>query len=212
MKKYRFEDIPRFCIGCSAMALSLLLFFQKPPSVLITMVVIYLLVVCAIDTLYSKIPNLCNLAMLFAGLTYNLFQAGWSGLWQTLLGLIVGLSLLLIPYLLGGIGGGDVKALAALGALLGPVVIFQVFLYIGLVGGILAILHYLFQKQLWRKIAGMGRTLLTFAGTSDFRHLRPEVTEKLRFPYAAAISFGFFCYVNFGEVFVVMQVLLAPQA
>ncbi len=212
MKIYSVENIPRLCVGFSAMAISLLLFFQKPPSMLITVVVIYLLVICAIDTLYSKIPNFCNLALLLAGLTYNTYQAGLPGLWQSSLGFLVGLSLLLIPYLLGGIGGGDVKALAALGTLLGPIVIFQVFLYIGLVGGLLAILHYLCQRSLWQKITSTGRALIAFAGTNDTRCIRPENTEKLRFPYASAIAFGFFCYVNFGEVYLVLQALLAPHA
>ena len=44
---------------------------------------------------------------------------GAAGLWTALLGLLAGFVLLLIPYLLGGMGAGDVKALAALGALLG---------------------------------------------------------------------------------------------
>jgi len=201
MRAVFLANIPKLFVGFSAMGISLLLFFQKAPSVMVMIAAIYLLVICAIDTLYSKIPNLCNLALLLAGLTYNVYQAGLHGLWHTLLGIAVGFSLLLVPYLLGGFGGGDVKALAALGALLGPVKIFQVFLYVGLAGGLLAILHYLCQKNLLKRIAAAGRALFAFAGTSDVRCIRPETAEKLRFPYAAAIAFGFFCYVNYGEIF-----------
>jgi prepilin peptidase CpaA len=194
------------------MVISLLLLFQQEPSVLVTVVAVYLLVICAIDTFYSKIPNLCNLTLLLVGLTYHPLQNGFFGLWHALLGFAVGLSLLLVPYLLGGIGGGDVKALAALGTLLGPGAVFQVFLYIGPIGGVLAILHYLFQKSLWLKIVGAGRALLAFAGTCDVNCLRPEVQERLRFPYAAAIAFGFFCYVNFGEIFSVLRAFLGETA
>lgn len=202
------QDIPRYLIGLSAMAVSLLLTFEQPFSPLVLIAALYLLAICAIDTLYSKIPNLCNLTLLLAGLIYNLYLSGLPGLWQSLLGFLVGLSLLLIPYLLGGFGGGDVKALAALGALLGPEKIFQVFLYVGLAGGVFAILHYLFQRSLWQKIAGAGRAFLAFAGTHDVGCIRPETSEKLRFPFAAAIAFGFFCYVTYGEIFQRLKILL----
>jgi len=202
------QDIPRYCIGTAGVAVSLLLMFVQGPSILLTIMGSYLLVICIIDTLYAKIPNLCNLALVLLGLTYNLYQSGVQGLWQFLLGLLVGLLLLLVPYLFGGMGGGDVKALAAMGGLLGPGMIFQVFLYIGLVGGLFAALHYLFQKNLWFKIAGGGRALLAFLATRDVHCIRPEVKENLRFPYAAAITFGYFSYVNFGEILPLMQNLL----
>ncbi|MBW2186737.1 MAG: prepilin peptidase [Deltaproteobacteria bacterium] len=47
-------------------------------------------------------------------------MAGFSGFTTSVAGLVTGLLLLIIPYLMGGMGAGDVKALAALGALLGP--------------------------------------------------------------------------------------------
>jgi len=202
------NNIPRYLVGLFAMVVSLLLVFQSKQSVPILIAAIYLLVICAIDTIYSKIPNLCNLALLLAGLTYNIYQSGLPGAWHAFLGLTVGFSLLLIPYLMGGMGGGDVKALGALGALLGPNEVFQVFLYIGMIGGVLAILHYLFQKNLWHKISGAGRALLAFVGTRDTQCIRPKVTEKLRFPYAASFAFGLFCYVNYGDVFSLLSKLL----
>jgi prepilin peptidase CpaA len=202
------KDIPRFIIGAFAMVISLLLLFNADPNSINFIAGLYLLVISAIDTLYSKIPNLCNLALLLAGLTYNFYHFGFPGLWHTFLGLILGLALLLIPYLMGGMGGGDVKALAALGALLGPNQVFQAFFYIGLIGGVLAVFHYLFQKNLWQKVAAASRAVLAFAGTRDPQTIWPQATEKLRFPYAAAFAFGFFCYVNYGDVFSLLPSLL----
>ena len=205
------ENIPRLFVGFSAMAISLLLLFQKSSSLLITVAVIYLLAICAIDTFLSKIPNFCNLALLLAGLIYNFHQAGLAGLFDSLAGLVVGMSLLLIPYFLGGMGGGDVKAMAALGALLGPMAIFQMFLYVGLAGGLLAVLHYLFQGNLFQKVSGTGRALLVFAGTQDSQCIRPAASEKLRFPYAAAISIGFCCYASYGEILPFLETLISGQ-
>jgi prepilin peptidase CpaA len=199
------NQIPRLMIGASAMGVSLLLLLQPGPTVPIALTVIYLLVICATDTLFAKIPNLCNIALILTGLTYQFHQLGWAGAGRALLGFGVGFSLLLLPYLAGGIGGGDVKALAALGTLFGPGEIFQVFLYSGLFGGIFAILHYLFQKNLLRKIAAAVRALLVFFGTRDSRCIRPEVTDRLRFPYATAFAFGIFCYLNFGTLPALLQ-------
>ena len=194
------SDIPRYIFGIGAMFISLLLVFQRSLSFPLTVIALYLIVICAIDTMYSKIPNYCNLVLLIVGLTYNVYLTGLIGFGYSLLGLLVGLSLLLVPYLLGGIGGGDVKALAAMGSLLGPGVIFQVFLYVGLIGGILAIVHYLFQGKLIKKTGEAVRALFLFAGTKDAMFIRPKDIEKLRFPYATAIAFGFFFYVEYGEV------------
>ena len=46
-------------------------------------------------------------------------QHGWRGAGSALLGTLAGASVFLIFYLLGGMGGGDVKLMAGFGALLG---------------------------------------------------------------------------------------------
>jgi prepilin peptidase CpaA len=58
---------------------------------------------------------------------YSALAPGGVGLVASLAGFAVGLSLLLLPWLLGGGGMGDVKMLAALGAWLGPVGILVAF-------------------------------------------------------------------------------------
>ena len=55
-----------------------------------------------------------------AGLAYNFMSHGLSGLGDGFLGMLLGFACLILPYLWGGMGAGDVKALAALGAWLGP--------------------------------------------------------------------------------------------
>jgi prepilin peptidase CpaA len=67
-----------------------------------------------------KIPNWLTVPAAILGLVYSLLAPlGIGPLWS-LAGLAVGFSLLLLPWLLGGGGMGDVKMLAALGAWLGP--------------------------------------------------------------------------------------------
>ncbi len=100
---------------------------------------------------------------------------------------------------MGGVGAGDVKALAALGALLGPLHVLQVFIYTALIGGGMAVLHYAMSGRLMNRISTWKNVLLIFISTRDVQNLpQLNTTEKLRFPYAAAFAFGFFAYTVWG--------------
>jgi prepilin peptidase CpaA len=74
----------------------------------------------AIDYRTKRIPNWLTVPGALAGLVYSALFPGGIGILWSLAGFAVGLSLLLVPWLLGGGGMGDVKMLAALGAWLGP--------------------------------------------------------------------------------------------
>lgn len=102
---------------------------------------------------------------------------------------------------MGGMGAGDVKALGALGALLGPIPLLHVFVYMGLIGGLMAVLHYLFERNLKEKAAEWIQSIKATTLTGDVSMIIPTKTESLRFPYAAAIAFGYYTFLAFGEVF-----------
>jgi prepilin peptidase CpaA len=162
---------------------------------------IYFIFACAFDTIKAKIPNILNAGLAIAGPAFFFHTAGWTGLLTSLAGLVLGLGLLLLPWLMGGMGAGDVKALGALGALLGPRPLLHVFIYMGLIGGIMAILHYLFERNLKEKAAEWLHTIKATVLTNDPNMIVPSKTETLRFPYAAAIAFGYYTYLSFGGVF-----------
>ncbi len=83
-------------------------------------VMTYTAVAAAVDARLRRIPNLLTVPTAIGGLLYHtLAPEGW-GLAASAAGLGVGFLLLLLPFLLGGGGAGDVKLLAALGAWLGP--------------------------------------------------------------------------------------------
>jgi prepilin peptidase CpaA len=74
-----------------------------------------------------KIPNWLTVPAAVAGLLYHSFAPGGFGPLMALAGFAVGFVLLLLPWILGGGGMGDVKMLAALGAWLGPIFILPAF-------------------------------------------------------------------------------------
>ena len=91
------------------------------------------------DLKTRRIPNALTAPLAVGGLVFHLVVAGRPGLKFSLLGLAMGLGIFLVPYMLGGMGGGDVKLIAALGAWLGPKNILITVLYTGVAGGLLAL-------------------------------------------------------------------------
>ncbi|WP_199617150.1 A24 family peptidase [Paenibacillus alkalitolerans] len=104
--------------------------------------------ICVATDLHNrKIYN----AVVFPGLLIAFighgFVSGWGGLGYSLAGLFAGLGILLIPYLMGGIGAGDVKMLALVGALKGPAFVAVASVYMGLIGGLMGIVFLIFRKS-----------------------------------------------------------------
>ena len=201
MGGYVKSDVPRFVTGIGAAALACMYFVTNWPDHSISIASFYFIFACAFDTLKAKIPNILNASLAIAGLAFFFHADGWPGLINGLSGLVFGVGLLLLPWLMGGMGAGDVKALGALGALLGPGPLIHVFIYMGLIGGVMAILHYLFERKFKEKSAEWLVSIKAAALTSDPNMIIPTKTESLRFPYAAAIAFGYYTYLSFGAVF-----------
>ena len=72
------------------------------------------------DVASYRIRNRLVVPVLFAALLFHAFSGGLSGLVYSLQGMLVGFLLLFFLWLIGGMGAGDVKLLAAVGAWIGP--------------------------------------------------------------------------------------------
>lgn len=188
--------------GCIALVCTFLLLGRNGSDPLIAIASLFFIAICLTDTLHAKITNSTNLLMCMGGLGYQLSAHGPEGLLIATTGLMAGLALLLVPYIMGGVGGGDIKALAALGALVGPVAIFQIFLYVGLIGGVIALAHYLFSVRptdLKNRCFGWMTAALAVTCTQKPALFMPaDPATKQRFPYAAAIALGFFAFTSWG--------------
>lgn len=195
----QWQKIPRYVFGLSAFGLAGYFLLAHVHEPVVFFASLFFMVICITDTLQSRIPNMATFTLILIGLGYHLQTGGVSGGVMAVVGLLVGLTLLIVPYLMGGMGAGDVKALAALGALLGPGDIFQVFIFSGLIGGVMALAHLAFSGNLqgrlrswlatgWLVITGQGLPGKTVDGAD----------AKIKYPYGAAIALGFFAFISWG--------------
>ena len=118
-------------------------------------VTITLIVAAVIDGFELKVPNWLTYPMIISGWVFSALFADampwYQGLGWSLLGSAVGLLLLLIPaYVVGGMGAGDVKLLAGVGAWIHTTHTMWAFAYTAIIGGVLAVLMVLLSGQ-WQK-------------------------------------------------------------
>lgn len=96
--------------------------------VFLVAVCILTLVAAAWDLKTRKLPNWLTVSGLVGALAYHGVTSGWAGLVFSLGGFATGFSILLVLWLIGGGGAGDVKLMGALGAWLGAMVTLYVFI------------------------------------------------------------------------------------
>ncbi|MBI4873429.1 MAG: prepilin peptidase [Acidobacteria bacterium] len=91
------------------------------------------------DLARRRVSNWIPLAALAGGLAWHIAQAGWRGALTAAGGAAAGLAIFLVFYLVGGMGGGDVKLMAGFGSLLGAGRLLEAALWTGAAGGLMAL-------------------------------------------------------------------------
>jgi prepilin peptidase CpaA len=99
----------------------------------------------------------------------------------------LGLALMVPGHVLGATGAGDVKLMAAVGAVVGPATVVSAFLFTALAGGVLAVAVAARRRRLAATIAGTGRLI---AAPADARHEIRAASAAHRFAYGPAIAIG----------------------
>jgi len=101
-----------------------------------------------IDGKELRVPNLITFPMVLSGLIYS--TVGGDGFLAGMAGMMMGLACLLPLYAVGGMGAGDVKLMAGMGAWLGWQITLEAFIVSVVVGAIMAVLMVL-AKGTWKK-------------------------------------------------------------
>ena len=167
-------------------------------------VTITLIVAAVIDGLKLKVPNWITFPMILSGwVTSALWPlysgyGGLEGFLYSLLGTFVGLALLLPAYAIGGMGAGDVKLLAGVGAWVWSRHTLLAFAVSALVGGVIAMIMVLARKS-WTKhknqFWGIWMEILTVRDPEKLAEMASERKPRmLLLPYGIPIAIGSIAY------------------
>ena len=151
-----------------------------------------------IDGKQLRVPNWLTFPMVLSGLLYSAWAGGWQGLGDGLIGMAVGLATLLPLYAVGGMGAGDVKLMAGIGAWLGASVTWEAFVWSVIVGAVMAVVMVAWRKS-WKKHCGnFSQIVLEFMTVKSPGELSRIAAERkpqmLLLPYGIPICVGSIAY------------------
>lgn len=107
-----------------------------------------LVIASCIDARSRRIPNWLTLSLASAGVAQSFVPGSLVTPGQSLLGLLLGFGIPMVLFVMGALGGGDVKLLAAVGAWLGPALVFKVILAAAVVGLVIVLVQATAQGRL----------------------------------------------------------------
>jgi len=150
-----------------------------------------ILAICVATDLKSrKIYNKIIFPGLGIAFISHLLLGGLQNLFASLTGFLIGFGILLIPYFMGGMGAGDVKLLALIGALKGSSFVLYTGIYMAITGGIIALILLLKGKKLWFFIKSIPYILCGARYGVKISLSEEESLLTCTYPYGAAIAAG----------------------
>ncbi|RMG01768.1 MAG: prepilin peptidase [Planctomycetota bacterium] len=164
-------------------------------------VTVTLVVAAWIDGRQLKVPNWITFPLIVSGWVASGVMFGWSGLGWSLLGTAVGLGLLLPAYAIGGMGAGDVKLLAGVGAWVGMTHTLWAFAISAIVGAVLAVIMVL-AKGKWRhhqnQFFGILMEIFYIRDPEKLAAIAAERKPRMMLlPYGIPIAIGTIAYFAF---------------
>lgn len=159
-----------------------------------------LILSAGIDFDRQKIPNLITYPSMVIALSYHGLTRGADGLLFSSAGLAVGIGILVVPYLMGGMGAGDAKLMGAVGAVVGAKGVVYALICTAIIGGVYALVlimihrnHFngYFKKQM--------TTLWTFILTRKYIPDPIQASQKrprLCYGLAIALGTGLYMFLN----------------
>jgi prepilin peptidase CpaA len=175
-------------------------------------VTVTLIVAAVIDGFELKVPNWVTFPLIISGWVYSAVFANtqdmpwWHGLGWSALGTVVGLGLLLPAYAVGGMGAGDVKLLAGVGAWMHTTHTIYAFAVSAVVGAALAVLMVLYHRA-WRKHSNQFwvilTEILTIRSPTELSTIAAErKSSMLLLPYGIPIAMGTIGYFVWNNMLV----------
>lgn len=168
---------------------------EKYLEITVVALLLVLVGICAYtDIKCRKIYDAVTLPAVFCGLAFNYLAGGINdgkvmSLYISLIGIVGGMGIFILPYLAGWFHGGDVKLMAAVGALVGWPAIMSVTFFIVLVGAAMAVIVMLWHNKFWSSLKSIpGKMVRIKAPEQTGAVVAAE--QPLTIPYGLAICLG----------------------
>lgn len=183
------------CPGCLPVRMGVII-MEIPINIVVVSVAV--LAAAIIDVRQYRIHNALTFPLIVLGAVFHTILSGTAGLAGSVLGLFIGVGLLIVPFVMGGLGAGDVKLLAGVGAWVGFPLVLYVFIGAGLATGLYSLVMIVRQtggfRAVWANIRLMcyrmsivGRHL----ASEDWVETQVEENNKGRLvPFAAMVAIG----------------------
>jgi prepilin peptidase CpaA len=147
-----------------------------------------------IDYSQRRVPNWLNATLLVCGLVTQCVYFGMSGLMAGVLGVLLGFALLIVPWIMHGMGAGDVKLMAAIGAWLGPLLTFYSFALGAVIGGVVAVVMIVSTGRLRMACQNIGIIIAKCSNKntafSEFGSARSFGKTSQLLPYGVPLTAG----------------------
>lgn len=147
-----------------------------------------------IDYRAHKVPNWLNALLAAGGIAAQGWFFGWSGVGNAVLGILVGLGVLIVPWLMGGMGAGDVKLMAAIGAWFGPWMTLVAFCTGAIIGGVIAGVLIVVGRRVADAWMNLGLIMIKMrkldTALGEFASVRSLGSSTILLPYGIPLSIG----------------------
>lgn len=185
--------------------------FSVPPLAAEAILLLMVIIAAVYDIRYRRIPNWLTGSGVLVGLVLNSFLQtpapailSFGGFWFALKGLLLAFGVYFFLYALRAMGAGDVKLMAAVGAMVGWQDWFGIFILSALIGGLAALVLSLAKRRLKTTFWNVGFII------SEMGHGRPAYLGKeeldvrskkgLGLPHGAVIAAGTIIFLAVGHI------------
>jgi prepilin peptidase CpaA len=149
-----------------------------------------LLTAVATDLRSCRIPNWLTFPAMASGLVTHTLLNGQAGLILSLEGLGLGSGFFLIFYLMGGMGAGDVKLMAAVGSFMGPEGVVSAVVVTGVLGGLYAVIVMVAHWGLRESVHRVWTMLTTLSWPQEADSTMAKLGSQHQLRYALVIGLG----------------------
>jgi prepilin peptidase CpaA len=165
-----------------------------PPAGTQALLLAIVLGAAAYDVRYRRIPNWLTVTGVLTGFAINAFYQGFSGLGFALKGFLLGFGVYVVLYALHAMGAGDVKLMAAVGAIVGWENWFGIFILTAVFGGIMSLILVASRGRVKKTLFNVGFILSEMKSGRPAYMANEELDVKsdkaLRLPHGATIAVG----------------------